>query len=45
MPDGFDRELAQRLLVQMLEIRTFEDVVQRLFTQGVVRGTTHLCNG
>src|SRR5262249_10139882 len=25
--------------------RSFEDVVQRLFTQGLVRGTTHLCNG
>jgi pyruvate dehydrogenase E1 component alpha subunit len=29
----------------MVEIRLFEDEVQRLFLQGVVRGTTHLCQG
>jgi pyruvate dehydrogenase E1 component alpha subunit len=42
---AFDRQLGLDLLVRMLEIRAFEDVVQRLFTQGLVRGTTHLCNG
>jgi acetoin:2,6-dichlorophenolindophenol oxidoreductase subunit alpha len=30
---------------RMVEIRLFEDEVQRLFLQGVVRGTTHLCQG
>lgn len=30
---------------QMLEIRHFEDECARLFAQGAVRGTTHLCQG
>jgi len=30
---------------RMVEIRAFEDRVQRLFAQGLVRGTTHLCQG
>lgn len=29
----------------MLEIRYFEDECHRLFAQGVVRGSTHLCQG
>jgi acetoin:2,6-dichlorophenolindophenol oxidoreductase subunit alpha len=29
----------------MLEIRFFEDACHRLFAQGVVRGSTHLCQG
>jgi len=29
----------------MQEIRLFEEECQRLFTQGVVRGSTHLCQG
>ena len=29
----------------MLRIRVVEDEVQRLFTEGLVRGTTHLCQG
>jgi acetoin:2,6-dichlorophenolindophenol oxidoreductase subunit alpha len=29
----------------MLEIRYLEDEVQRLYTQGLIRGTTHLCQG
>lgn len=33
------------LLRQMAVIRAFEDEVQRLFTAGLVRGTTHLCQG
>jgi TPP-dependent pyruvate/acetoin dehydrogenase alpha subunit len=33
------------LLARMLEIRGVEDEVQRMFTQGLVRGTTHLCQG
>ncbi|MGH2937531.1 MAG: thiamine pyrophosphate-dependent dehydrogenase E1 component subunit alpha [Solirubrobacterales bacterium] len=30
---------------RMVEIRAFEDRIQRLFAQGLVRGTTHLCQG
>jgi pyruvate dehydrogenase E1 component alpha subunit len=33
------------LLRIMLEIRFFEDACHRLFAQGVVRGSTHLCQG
>jgi TPP-dependent pyruvate/acetoin dehydrogenase alpha subunit len=33
------------LLGKMIEIRAFEDEIQRLFTRGMVRGTTHLCQG
>jgi TPP-dependent pyruvate/acetoin dehydrogenase alpha subunit len=29
----------------MLEIRFFEEEIQRLFTEGLVRGSTHLCQG
>ena len=30
---------------RMLEIRLFEDKVQELFQQGLIEGTTHLCQG
>jgi TPP-dependent pyruvate/acetoin dehydrogenase alpha subunit len=33
------------LLRKMLEIRLFEDEVHKLFAQGLVRGSTHLCQG
>ncbi|HEY5332333.1 MAG TPA: thiamine pyrophosphate-dependent dehydrogenase E1 component subunit alpha [Solirubrobacterales bacterium] len=33
------------LLRRMVEIRAFEERIQRMFTQGLVRGTTHLCQG
>ncbi len=46
---GADGELSiddrLALLRRMLEIRFFEDEVQRLFTKGLVRGTTHLGQG
>ena len=29
----------------MLEIRAFEDECHRMFAQGLVRGSTHLCQG
>jgi TPP-dependent pyruvate/acetoin dehydrogenase alpha subunit len=32
-------------LTRMIEIRLFEDEVQRLFTRNLVRGSTHLCTG
>jgi acetoin:2,6-dichlorophenolindophenol oxidoreductase subunit alpha len=34
-----------RMLQQMLEIRYFEEEVQLLFAKGLVRGSTHLCQG
>jgi TPP-dependent pyruvate/acetoin dehydrogenase alpha subunit len=33
------------MLRSMLEIRYFEDECHRLFAQGLVRGSTHLCQG
>lgn len=33
------------MLRRMIEIRGFEDEIQRLFTKNLVRGSTHLCNG
>jgi len=39
------RELGRRCFERMLLIRGVEDEVQRMFTQGLVRGTTHLCQG
>ena len=30
---------------RMVEIRLFEDKVQELFQQGMIEGTTHLCQG
>ena len=38
-------DLARTLYDRMLEIRYFEDEVQRLFFSGLVRATTHLCQG
>jgi pyruvate dehydrogenase E1 component alpha subunit len=32
-------------LGRMIEIRVFEEETQRLFTQNLVRGSTHLCSG
>ena len=32
-------------LRRMMEIRTVEERIQRLFSEGEVRGSTHLCNG
>jgi TPP-dependent pyruvate/acetoin dehydrogenase alpha subunit len=32
-------------LVRMIEIRAVEERIQRLFTEGEVRGSTHLCSG
>src|ERR1700693_514917 len=39
--------LAGRLeqLERMIEIRVVEDRIQRLFSEGEVRGSTHLCSG
>jgi TPP-dependent pyruvate/acetoin dehydrogenase alpha subunit len=36
---------AADLLQDMLRIRFFEDTTQDLFTRGVMRGSTHLCQG
>lgn len=36
---------AERLLQGMLEIRFFEEHVQKLFSKNLVRGSTHLCQG
>ena len=38
-------DLRLELLRQMYEIRLFEQSVQRLFEQGLVHGSTHLCIG
>jgi TPP-dependent pyruvate/acetoin dehydrogenase alpha subunit len=35
----------RELLTSMIEIRLFEESIQRLFTQNLVRGSTHLCSG
>jgi TPP-dependent pyruvate/acetoin dehydrogenase alpha subunit len=32
-------------LLRMIEIRTVEERIQKLFSEGQVRGSTHLCNG
>jgi acetoin:2,6-dichlorophenolindophenol oxidoreductase subunit alpha len=39
------REKRIRWYEQMLEIRLFEERVQELFMDGLVEGTTHLCQG
>lgn len=48
-PGGTSAELDQVRLLgflgQMLEIRLFEEEIQRLFNQNLVRGSTHLCSG
>ena len=38
-------ELGVGFFERMLRTRHLEDEVQRMFTQGLVRGTTHLCQG
>lgn len=38
-------EIRQRVLRQMLEIRTAEESIQELFLQNLIRGTTHLAIG
>jgi TPP-dependent pyruvate/acetoin dehydrogenase alpha subunit len=43
MSDGGDPRLDW--LRRMWEIRLFEDKVQELFMEGLVQGTTHLCQG
>ena len=43
MSDGADMRLDW--LRRMWEIRLFEDKVQELFMEGLVQGTTHLCQG
>ncbi|HVO53857.1 MAG TPA: thiamine pyrophosphate-dependent dehydrogenase E1 component subunit alpha [Solirubrobacterales bacterium] len=40
---GTDEQRA--LFARMVEIRSFEEAVQRMFAKGLVRGTTHLCQG
>jgi pyruvate dehydrogenase E1 component alpha subunit len=42
---ALDRETMLGLYSRMLEIRYFEDEVERLFLQNLVRGSTHLCQG
>lgn len=44
LADGLPRD-GERLLRAMLRIRFFEDEVKEMFTAGVVRGSTHLCQG
>jgi pyruvate dehydrogenase E1 component alpha subunit len=43
--EGLDRATLLGLFRRMLEIRYFEDEVQRLFLQNLVRGSTHLYQG
>src|SRR5260221_11291798 len=38
-------ETATAFLKRMCEIRAFEEATQRLFRSGLVRGSTHLCQG
>jgi len=47
IPTARRAALSDRLeqLRRMIEIRSVEDRIQRLFTEGEVRGSTHLCNG
>jgi len=40
-----DRVLPIAWFRKMLEIRAFEDRVQELFLEGLIEGTTHLCQG
>jgi acetoin:2,6-dichlorophenolindophenol oxidoreductase subunit alpha len=42
---ALDRGTMLDLYSRMLEIRYFEDEVERLFLQNLVRGSTHLCQG
>jgi TPP-dependent pyruvate/acetoin dehydrogenase alpha subunit len=43
--DDLPRARLLEFLTRMIEIRVFEDETQRLFTQNLVRGSTHLCSG
>ena len=45
MSTTVDTARGLELLRAMVEIRAFEDAVQRLFLSGEVPGTTHLCQG
>ena len=40
---GGDKRI--RWFEQMVEIRLFEEKVQELFMDGLIEGTTHLCQG
>jgi TPP-dependent pyruvate/acetoin dehydrogenase alpha subunit len=42
---GLSDERLLELLAQMIEIRLFEEEIQRMFTRNLVRGSTHLCSG
>jgi pyruvate dehydrogenase E1 component alpha subunit len=43
-PDMSHQQLVE-MLVGMIRIREFEEKVQRLYMQGLIHGTTHLCQG
>ena len=45
MHDDLSADQLLRLLRQMIEIRRFEEEVARLFSQNLVRASTHLCIG
>lgn len=40
-----ERAAGENFMWQMLRIREFENRIQSLFSEGLVRGTTHLANG
>ncbi len=42
---GVPLETQVQWLRRMLEIRSFEDECHQLFARGLVRGSTHLCQG
>jgi acetoin:2,6-dichlorophenolindophenol oxidoreductase subunit alpha len=44
-PGPIPQEQLLEFLERMIEIRVFEEETQRLFTQNLVRGSTHLCSG
>jgi len=43
--DELDVDHLLQFLASMLEIRLFEEEIQRLFNRNLVRGSTHLCSG
>jgi len=45
MSAGIDRELASRLLRQMMEIRQFEDKIMELLAKNIAEGGSHLYAG
>jgi len=45
LADGLTLDDELDLLRAMVEIRLFEDECHRMFAQGLVRGSTHLCQG